>query len=102
MPAVVRGCHNPRQGWGQSQFHATEPLPLDVDLAGEGYRFGEVDITQYPNATDPLKREAYLSLHLEDPSVEMGPEDVEALAAAFSRASAASPRAQASRTSATA
>jgi hypothetical protein len=82
-PRWCAGVHNPRQGWGESQYHATEPLPLDVELGGEGHRFGEVDITQYPNATDPLKREAYISLHLEDPSVEMEPANVEALATAF-------------------
>ncbi|MFC1439077.1 hypothetical protein ABUW04_12465 [Streptacidiphilus sp. N1-10] len=67
-PPWCGGVHNPRQGWGESQFRATQPVCLDVELQGRAYEIGSVDITQYPNATDPFKREAYISLQLADPT----------------------------------
>lgn len=82
-PPWCDGIHAPEVGWGLSQFHATQPLDLDFQLNGETYTVGEIDITQFPAATDPFKREAFISMHLEDPDGEMGPADAEALAAAF-------------------
>ena len=82
-PPWCGGAHAPEVGWGLSQYHATQPLHLEVEEDGERYSIGEFDITQYPGASDPLKREAYISLHVEDLGGEMGPEEAEALAAAF-------------------
>ncbi|MFC1404863.1 MULTISPECIES: DUF6907 domain-containing protein [Streptacidiphilus] len=80
-PPWCGGVHNPRQGWGESQFRATQPVCLDVELQGRAYEIGSVDITQHPNATDPFKREADISLQLADPAIEPDPDDIEAPAA---------------------
>lgn len=82
-PPWCEGVHNPRQGWGQSQFHSTEPLYLDLELGGVVYRIGEADVTQYPNATDPLQRLPFLFLELDFDDYELGPEDFAVLAAAL-------------------
>ena len=82
-PPWCGGIHAREEAWGLSQFHSTAPVRLQVELAGEEWFLGDADINQYPAATDPLKRQAYAALHLEGPEAEMGPEDVEALAAAF-------------------
>lgn len=82
-PTWCDGIHAPEEAWGQSQYHSTEPLCLEVELDGEEHCLAEADLNQFPTATDLLRREAYVALHLEGPETEMGPEDVEALAAAF-------------------
>ena len=83
FPPWCEGVHAPEVGWGLSQFHATEPIHQEVLvlLDGEMQSVAVADINLYPNATDPLKREAYTAVHFENLGAEMGPDDVEALAA---------------------
>ena len=82
-PPWCGGVHAPEQAWGISQYHSTRPLYLDVELGGDVYPIGEADITQYPAATDPLRRLPYLFLELTFDDYELSPEETLVLATAL-------------------
>ncbi|MHA6761825.1 DUF6907 domain-containing protein [Streptacidiphilus sp. PAMC 29251] len=69
--------------WGISQFHETLPLKAELVVNDFRYEIAEAVIVQYPRASDPERRKAYISMDLSMGGVEMEPEDIERLAAAL-------------------
>lgn len=83
-PPWCEGVHAEEgERWGISQFHATRPLELHVELGEYEYLVFEAEIVQYPRATRPERRPAYISLNMSLGDVEMEPEYCEALAVAL-------------------
>lgn len=76
-PHWCDGIHAPTEEWGIGQFHSTAPVEIEVDTTtGALALYAMAEITQFPRAEDPAKRQIYISMAWEDGCQEYEPEDI--------------------------
>ncbi|WP_042400390.1 DUF6907 domain-containing protein [Streptacidiphilus carbonis] len=76
-PTWCDGIHAPAEEWGVGQYHSAAPVELEVaTTTGMLALRAMAEITQYPRAEDPAKRQIYVSMAWEDGCQEYEPEDI--------------------------
>ncbi|TDU05006.1 hypothetical protein EDD99_3491 [Streptomyces sp. 846.5] len=80
-PPWCGGVHVPREEWGVSQFHATQPIELDIeDATGKTLLYATADFYQYLGSDRPEKALIFIELTWQEGGQELHPEDVVAIA----------------------